>query len=370
MPKANSEEFVFAATTNGEDLLKYLENLFVVDRRRRKRAIFARYEISARDILSSSMLSILAHKLQPHLAKGAPLTAEDLLIPLFADSTWLIEILNTAAPDSEKIDLALRHILNSIGNEWGEGKPTSSLLAQLEIALESELSHLKKLRQFYYYRNRSVSAIFKFLWATGDKNGIFKQKILSIDSIREWLEVIHINFLMYEFGERASRNSYLTEFETFIHEVWPEIPASAKVDEDKTFAKRIQSSLSNRERTPSDEKDLVVAYSQLSSLYENLIPEIRSQKDLVLSHGGVEFKAVKGQGLLGYYTPNTPSLNDLQDLSAKILAASFDEEDLPDITTQIVEKPLLHLVITCPGKPSLDTIKIFERFIGNTLSDQ
>jgi hypothetical protein len=370
MSKMSSERFSFAESTTGEDLLKYLENVFVIDRRRRKRALLARYEISAKDILSSNMRSILGQKLQPYLASNASISAEDLLIPLFADSTWLIEILNTASPDDEKVKLALEHFISRIDNEWSSQKPSLTLLGQLEVAIQNELSQLKKLRQFYYYRNRSVSAIFKFLWATGSKNGIFKQRITSADSVREWLVLIQNEFLMYDFGERASRNSYLTEFETFIYEAWPDIPSSAKVDEDKTFARRIQSTLSNRERTPDQEKDLDIAYSQLSSLYEKAIPETRSRIDLILSHGGVEFKAVKGQGLLGHYIPNSPSLEKLQNLSAKILAASFDEDELPDITTQIVEKPVLHLVITCPGKPSLETVKVFERFVGRTLSEE
>jgi hypothetical protein len=234
--------------------------------------------------------------------------------------------------------------------------------------LEREFKKIRGLKQAYYYRNRSVKAIINFL-ESEEGADLLRLKLTSKDAVPAWLEKIKERFTNYELGEKFTRNSYLSEFEVFLHDAHILYASSGVIDADKSFNYRVKSALSSTENTTEKSPQLNRAYEQLSSYYENQV-EVKTASariDLVLEHGAVEFKAIKGEGLYAYYKPKKDKVELLKDLEAQVLAASFDEESLPDIGTQIVTNPGLLLVIKCLGKPSAQTIKDFEKFVRKAL---
>jgi hypothetical protein len=102
------------------------------------------------------------------------------------------------------------------------------------------------------------------------------------------------------------------------------------------------------------------AYRELSPY---VVSDAKRRVDLEIKDGAFEFKAVKGEGLYAYYKPKKESLALIKDIEARILAASFDEDDLPDISTQVIDTPGLLLVIKCLGKPDRAMIMRFEEFV-------
>lgn len=102
------------------------------------------------------------------------------------------------------------------------------------------------------------------------------------------------------------------------------------------------------------------AYRELSPY---VVSDAKRRVDLEIKDGAFEFKAVKGEGLYAYYKPKKENIKGIKEVEAKILAASFDEEDLPDISTQVIDTPELMLVIKCLGKPDRAMIMKFEKFI-------
>jgi hypothetical protein len=141
--------------------------------------------------------------------------------------------------------------------------------------------------------------------------------------------------------------------------VLPSVAPEVK-DEKKTFATRIRTSLSTNEESLDRSPRVTQAYRELSPY---VVSDAKRRVDLEIKDGAFEFKAVKGEGLYAYYKPKKESLALIKDIEARILAASFDEDDLPDISTQVIDTPGLLLVIKCLGKPDRAMIMRFEEFV-------
>jgi hypothetical protein len=283
------------------------------------------------------------------------------------DFEWLAEILSSVAMDTEKI-LRVENYLLKTYSIIMDKKDFENFKVHTLLLLEREFKKIHSLKQAYYYRNRSVKAIINFL-ESEDGIDLLRRKITSAIEATKWLSSVKTRFANFESGPKFTRNSYLSEWEVFLHDSWPELDSAKIIDSDKSFSFRVQSAITGTESVLDVSPQLSRAYQQLSSYYEKDSDlKLKSKRiDLALSSGGVEFKAVKGEGLYAYYKPVNENINMLKNLEAKVLAASFDEDGLPDIGTQIVLKPGLLLVIKCLGKLNATTIKSFEQFVSKVL---
>jgi hypothetical protein len=348
----------FTPATTGADLLGHIKILFEVDRKVRKREIQAVAEVNANNFIQNELAELFSR-----LDSNSSLNTR----PSGNDFEWLSEILSSVALDTEKLTRVENYLYKTYSSTI-ERKVLESLKNQTLMALEREFKKMRSLKQAYYYRNRSVKAIISFL-ESKDGVKLLRAKVSSSSDAAEWLSEVKDSFLNYDVGEKFSRNSYLSELEAFLHDSWSELTEAHRVDTDKSFSNRVKSAITGVELGSESSPQLSRAYQQLSSYYEGKVEQKSNARiDLVLTHGAVEFKAVKGEGLYAYYKPLKEDRSLLKDLEAQVLAASFDEEDLPDIGTQIVEKPGLLLVIKCLGKPSAATIKTFEAFVGRALN--
>ena len=355
---AKTTAVTFTDATTGKDVLAHIKNLFEADRKLRKKEIQAVAEVNANNFMMTDLRELF---ISFQSSSGITLQTN-------FDFQWLSEIMSSVALEEDKKIRVIEYLTKYFGNT-GNSKEVRDFSDKVLILLEKEFRKIRQLKQAYYYRNRSVKAIINFIESEEGAN-LLRVKISSVKDVTPWLAKIKERFVNAEIGEKFTRNSYLSEFEIFLHDSWSEIEFSSSLDLDKSFNAKVSSAISASEPTSNSSPVLNRAYEQLSSYYEKQV-EVKtansSRIDLVLNHGAVEFKAVKGEGLYAYYKPKKESMSALKDLEAQVLAASFDEESLPDIGTQIVTKPGLLLVIKCMGKPSAQTIKDFERFVSKAL---
>ena len=354
---AKNSAVTFTEATTGKDVLEHIKNLFEADRKLRKKEIQAVAEVNANNFIQNELNELFSSF---HMSVG-------LMERTSLDFQWLSEIMSSVALEEDK-RLRVQEYLNRTYVDTIKAKDLKEITEKVLFLLEREFKKIRGLKQAYYYRNRSVKAIINFL-ESEEGADLLRKKIVSKDAVPGWLEQIKDRFTNYELGEKFTRNSYLSEFEVFLHDAHILYASSGVIDVDKSFNYRVMSALSNTEGAFEPSPQLNRAYQQLSSYYEKQV-EVKTDSgriDLVLDHGAVEFKAVKGEGLYAYYKPKKDNLQALKDLEAQVLAASFDEESLPDIGTQIVTKPGLLLVIKCLGKPSAQTIKDFEKFVSKAI---
>jgi hypothetical protein len=355
---AKSNAMTFTESTSGKDVLEYIQTLFEVDRKLRKKEIQAVVEVNANTFIQNDLQNLFE----------SFRTSIGLIERTKFDFQWLADIMSSVALEEDK-KIRAEEYLTKMFSDTIDKKDLKSLIEKVLLLLEREFKKIRSLKQAYYYRNRSVKAIINFL-ESEEGSALLRVKVTSASETSAWLEKIKVKFTGYEVGEKFTRNSYLSEFEVFLHDSWPALTPSLVFDADKSFNYRVKTALSGPELNTDSSPVLDRAYAQLSSYYEKSV-EVKTSSagriDLVLEHGAVEFKAVKGEGLYAFYKPKNGDIGLLKDLEAKVLAASFDEESLPDIGTQIVTKPGLLLVIKCLGKPSAQTIKDFERFVSKAL---
>ena len=348
----------FTPKTLGADFLGSIEEIFTADRRSRKREILAVAEVNAASLLKGSAKGLLDELLVKSPAGESKSTRELAAHLVIEDSLWLAEILASVSPDDAKRESVRTHVNKSLEKILSAAMQDKFLTSLMPL-IDEEIKKIKKLKHSYYYRNRSVGAIAKFLTSTSKGKALLTAPVTSMEQARTWLKDVEEAFLAYDFGEKFTRNSYFSEWDAFLHDALPDLASGVK-SEEKTFASRIRTSLSTSDESLETNPRVMQAYRQLSSYVEG---GDQKRIDLSLAEGDFEFKAVKGEGLYAYYKPKRESLSNIKKVEARILAAAFDEDDLPDISTQVLEKPGLMLVIKCLGKPDSAMIMRFEEFV-------
>jgi len=352
----------FTPKTLGADFLGSIEEIFTADRRSRKGKIRAAAEVNAADFLRVSAKGLLDELLVKSPAGESKSTRELAAHLVIEDSLWLAEILASVSPDDTKRESVRTHVNKSL-EKILPAAMQERLLVSLMPLIDEEIKKIKKLKHSYYYRNRSVAAIAKFLTSTSKGKALLSAPVTSKDEARRWLKEVEKAFLAYDFGEKFTRNSYFSEWDAFLFDALPELASEVK-SEEKTFASRIRTSLRTSDESLETNPRVMQAYRQLSSYVEG---GDRKQVDLSTSRGPFELKASKSEGLFAVFRPKKESLEVIKSVEADVLAASFEEEDLPDISTEIREKPGLHLVIRCLGKPDRATIQRFEEFLSKAV---
>jgi hypothetical protein len=360
MPSERLPEFT--SKTLGKDFLGSIEEIFTADRRSRKREILAVAEVNAASLLKGPAKGLLDELLVKSAAGESKSTRELAAHLVIEDSLWLAEILASVSPDDAKREAVRSHVNKSLEKILSSAMQ-EKFLASLMPLLDEEFKKIKKLKHSYYYRNRSVGAIAKFLTSTTKGKSLLSTPVTSMDEARHWLKEVEKAFLAYDFGEKFTRNSYFSEWDAFLHDALPEVASEVKSQE-KTFASRIRTSLSTSDESLETNPRVMQAYRQLSGYVEG---GDRKQVDLSTSRGPFELKASKSEGLFAVFRPKKESLDVIKSVEADVLAASFEEEDLPDISTEIREKPGLHLVIRCLAKPDRTTIRRFEEFLSKAV---
>ena len=339
----------FTEKTRGADLLKAIEEAFAEDRQRRQEAIRHTAVMNVSALLNGpvrELLETLSQQPSEDQATLHRIATESIT----SDSLWLRALQGSVALDVVKMTAAKEHFSNLFAQTLPP-RTQERFVKALDPLLDAEFKKMRTLKQAYYYRNRSVGAIQKFLSMSSEGKALLALPVTSKREARDWLEKVKDAFMDFHFGEKFTRSSYISEWNAFLLEAMPGL-ASANKDESKSFRTKIRSSLTTSKEGIDTSPIVRQAYHQLSRYV-----------DLETSEGEFEFKAVKGEGLYAYYKPKNGDLKSIKDVEAQILAASFDEEDLPDISTQVVDSPGLLLVIKCLGKPNSAMIMRFEQFV-------
>jgi len=348
----------FTSRTVGADFLGAIEEIFTLDRRTRKGEILAVAVVSAASLLNGPVRILLEGLFEEVPSSESRSTQHVATRLIIDDSLWLAEILASVSPDDVKKESVRTYLTKSLERNL-PAKLQGRFLEAIEPLLDEEFKKIRRLKHSYYYRNRSVGAIQKFLTSTPKGKALLAAPVTSSEKAKAWLEQVQEAFLAFEFGEKFTRNSYISEWDAFLHDALPSVAPDVK-DEKKTFATRIRTSLSTSEDAMERSPRVTQAYRQLSSYVES---GDAKRADLLIEDGAFEFKAVKGEGLYAYYKPKKGDLKSIKDVEAQVLAASFDEEELPDISTQVIDTPGLLLVIKCLGKPDRAMIMRFEEFV-------
>lgn len=353
---AKSAGMTFTPSTTGEEVLEHIKNLFELDRKKRKKEIQAVAEVNASNFIKKRLFELTeTYQLQGPTAQQSSQNFQ-----------WLSDIMSSVAVDDDK-KLRVQEYIDRNYADRLKTRDLENLTKQISLLLETEFKKIRSLKQAYYYRNRSVKAVINFL-ESEEGADLLRKKLPDTDQVDAWLQIVKERFTTFEYGEKFTRNSYMSEFLVLLHDSWSALTTSKTVDTDKSFDYRVKTALSDLEPEHVATPQLQMAYQQLSSYYEKKVDNQANPRiDLELKHGAVEFKAVKGEGLYAYYKPKKDSIEYLKELEAQVLAESFDHDNLPDIGTQIVTKPGLMLVIKCLGKPSAQTIRDFEQFVGKAL---
>ena len=348
----------FTSRTVGADFLGAIEEIFALDRRERKDRIKNVAEVNAASLLNGPVRVLLEGLFEEVPSSESRSTQHVATRLIIDDSLWLAEILASVSPDEVKKESVRAYLTKSLERNL-PAKLQERFLETIDPLLDEEFKKVKRLKQSYYYRNRSVGAIQKFLTSTPKGKALLAAPVTSNEKAKAWLEQVQDAFLAFEFGEKFTRNSYISEWDAFLHDALPSVAPEVK-DEKKTFATRIRTSLSTNEESLDRSPRVTQAYRELSPY---VVSDAKRRVDLEIKDGAFEFKAVKGEGLYAYYKPKKESLALIKDIEARILAASFDEDDLPDISTQVIDTPGLLLVIKCLGKPDRAMIMRFEEFV-------
>ena len=352
----------FTSRTVGADFLGAIEEIFTLDRRERKDKIKHVAVFRAASLLSGSVRALL-EGLFDEIPSSESRSMQHVATRLIIDnSSWLAEILASVSPDEAKRDSVHSYLTKSLEKSLPK-KSQEKFIEAINPLLDEEFRNIRRLKHSYYYRNRSVGAIQKFLTSTPKGKTLLAAPVTSSEKAKAWLEQVREAFLAFDFGEKFTRNSYISEWDAFLHETLPSIAPEVQ-DENKTFATRIRTSLSTSDDSIEQSPLVARAYRALSSYVEG---GDKRQVDLMTNDGPFELKASKTEGLLAVYKPKKESLELIKSVEARVLAASFEEEDLPDISTQILEQPSLHLVIRCLAKPNLTLIKRFEEFLSKAV---
>ena len=348
----------FTSRTVGADFLGAIEEIFTLDRRVRKDRIKNVAEVNAASLLEGPVRVLLEGLFEEVPSSESRSTQHVATRLIIDDSLWLAEILASVSPDEVKKESVRTYLTRSLERNL-PAKLQERFLETIDPLLDEEFKKIRRLKHSYYYRNRSVGAIQKFLTSTPKGKALLAAPVTSSEKAKAWLEQVREEFLAFDFGEKFTRSSYVAEWDAFLHETLPTI-APVVQDESKTFATRIRASLSTSEDFSEQSPLVARAYRALSSYVEG---GDKRQVDLMTNDGPFELKASKTEGLLAVYKPKKESLELIKSVEARVLAASFEEENLPDISTQILEQPSLHLVIRCLAKPNLTLIKRFEEFL-------
>jgi hypothetical protein len=82
----------------------------------------------------------------------------------------------------------------------------------------------------------------------------------------------------------------------------------------------------------------------------------------------LEYRVLKGEGLVAVYTPESQGIGVLKDLETRVLLASSNLPGSMQISVQIVSKPKSQLLVKCAGDLSEAVVVNFRGFIDGILN--
>lgn len=321
------------------------------DNQQRKRDIQAVAEVTA--------LSILGKLLELPLGKNLNFQDGESR-QQFANSSWLRDILQTVQSDKEKLTLVDTYVKN-VFTDLPSAK-LEELRKWFKSEVQEESKKLRLLRQAFYYRNRSVNAILAYVTLEANSE-LLKAKISEPKDAIAWFFKVKTMFRQHGKGEKFTRNSYLSEWEAFLNDVWPALPNYDDYDEEKSLNHKFKLAIQSK----TDQVDV----SFQSPRARRLLKKYANQKTFfekdslsaVKQLPSIEMKVHKGVGIFANLRFERVELDDLLNLSSKILLKSLSEDSLSGISTEIVKSKIPSLVVKCECEPNAQTLRDFEAFI-------
>lgn len=351
MPGKNG--FQLPEKARGSDFVSILKSAHELDNRKRKREIQAVVEFRAAAFVETYI------SINSKFFNSTSLTRLPSSRSITED---IVDIIGTVKDDKEKTMLSKKYFekLVALSGFSDSGK---KIVGDLLKALDEDLKAIRTLKQAFYYRNKSINAVFSYI-EKDDDNHLNRIKIENDASYVSWLLDLETRFLENAKGERFTKNSYFAEWKSFVVETWPHYKDTYDYDFAKSLDFRIEKNLQN------DNQQSVVGLENVPNahLIERFIaksglPGTNKAPDFEYQGNILEFKAVKGEGLYAIYIPVNPDLNSLSQVASKILAESFLNEEMGDVSTEIRRNPQLSLVIKSSGGISAKSIQAFESFI-------
>ena len=337
----------------GKQFIERLSSLHEADIQRRKREIQTLAEITA--------LSIVGGLSKDPLSKSLDLGANQSQRG-FMDALWLKDILQTVQSDKEKLTLVDEYLKKTFSDL--PLKKLDDLRAWFKNEVEKESKQIRLLRQSFYYRNRSINAIIAFL-ESKENSDFLARKINHSKEIVDWFSDSRTKFRLHGKGEKFTRNSYISEWDAFINDVWPELPQIDESNDERSLDYKFRAAIQSKVVTVDESlksprtKRLLKKYSVGATEFRDNIQ--KSQKSAQLP--SLEMKVRKGVGIFATLLFENADLDYLLSLSSDVLLKSLSEDSLSGISTEIVKGKTPALVVKCECEPNAQILKQFEAFI-------
>ena len=279
-------------------------------------------------------------------------------------SEWLTALLITVQPDIEKEAVASKYLKATLSGKM-TSKDLENLSTEFLRALSDDFRKMRSLKQSIYYRTRSVNAVLKY--ATTQAKKLSKAKCANEEESKQIVESLREEYLESQEGAKFTRNSYFGEFQSYLQDVWPNLVPLSSHTLEKSLDEKLRQSITNL-------APLFAENSQMQSKYEvftNLLAGVgveagKSEKNKV--RATLEYRVLKGEGLVAVYTPESQGIGVLKDLETRVLLASSSLPGSMQISVQIVSKPKSQLLVKCAGDLSEAVVVNFRGFIDGILN--
>jgi hypothetical protein len=223
---------------------------------------------------------------------------------------------------------------------------------------------MRSLKQSIYYRTRSINAVLKF--ATSGATKLSKVKCTNEIEAKNIVGVLGEEYLDFHEGAKFTRNSYFGEFQSYLQDIWPSLVPQDSHSLEKSLDEKLSQSIANL--APLLEKN-----TQLQDKYELFKNLLRDSEDDATKtaknklKATLEYKVLKGEGLVAVYSPENQGIGPLKDLETRFLLASSNFSEAEQISVQIVTKPKSQLLVKCTGELTESVVENFRRFVDGIL---
>lgn len=279
-------------------------------------------------------------------------------------SEWLTALLITVQPDIEKEAVASKYLKETLSGKMNS-KDLENLRTEFLRALSDDFRKMRSLKQSIYYRTRSMNAVLKY--ATMQAKKLSKTKCANEEDAKHIVESLREEYLESQEGAKFTRNSYFGEFQSYLQDIWPNLVPLNSHTLEKSLDEKLRQSITNLAPIFAKNAQMQSKYEVFTSLLAGAeVDAGKSEKNK--ARATLEYRVLKGEGLVAVYTPESQGIGVLKDLETRVLLSSAILPGSMQISVQIVSKPKSQLLVKCSGDLSEAVVVNFRSFIDGILN--
>jgi hypothetical protein len=272
---------------------------------------------------------------------------------------WLTALLVSVQPDIDKESTARDNIKNILQGKMNS-KDLNDVSTEFLRALSDDFRKMRSLKQSIYYRTRSVNAVLKF--ATSSATKLSKLKCTNEIEAKNIINALGREYLDFHEGAKFTRNSYFGEFQSYLQDIWPTLVTQDSHSLEKSLDEKLSQSIANLAPLLEKNTQLQNKYELFKNLLRDSEAELTKTAKSKLK-ATLEYKVLKGEGLVAVYTPENQGIGMLKDLETRFLLASSNFSEAAQISVQVVTKPKSQLLVKCTGELTESVVVNFRSFI-------